>query len=239
MKFGILKAGEGYWVRIMTISIIALGTLAMAGWVFQQAGLIADKLPKSGYEMNASLAGAAPAPGTRVELLGAPDTSGAQVSLGTATVASVGRNSGLLRINAVSMNGVHEVGETFAIRGAGDVMPPGTPSVPGAMIATLGARPQIRALSPIDEQVLRLTLAGIVVLAGAYLAYWFAGRREKTVDFLIATDFEMKKVNWSTPREVMGSTWVVIAAAVLISASLFFFDFVFKTVFQSIGVLAG
>ena len=71
------------------------------------------------------------------------------------------------------------------------------------------------------------------------LAFWLAGRREKTVDFLIATDFEMKKVNWSTPKEVIGATWVVIGAAVLISASLFVFDLTFRAFFKFIGILVG
>jgi preprotein translocase SecE subunit len=61
--------------------------------------------------------------------------------------------------------------------------------------------------------------------------------RPRTVDFLIATDSEMKRVNWSTPREIRGSTYVVIGACFLLAAALFIFDLIFKTVFQSMGIL--
>ena len=37
---------------------------------------------------------------------------------------------------------------------------------------------------------------------------------------LIATDGEMKKVNWSTRKEIVGSTWVVVAATFLLTAVL-------------------
>ena len=47
----------------------------------------------------------------------------------------------------------------------------------------------------------------------------------------------MRKVNWSSRREVIGSTWVVIAAAFLISAALFVIDQAFAGFFRAIEVL--
>ena len=38
------------------------------------------------------------------------------------------------------------------------------------------------------------------------LVYYLIAVHKKVVDFLIATEGEMKKVNWSTRREIMGST---------------------------------
>jgi preprotein translocase SecE subunit len=77
----------------------------------------------------------------------------------------------------------------------------------------------------------------IVIVIGALLALWLTGMNPKSVEFLIATDMEMKKVNWSTRRDVIASTWVVIGAAFLISALLFVFDLVLQKFFQLIGVL--
>lgn len=82
--------------------------------------------------------------------------------------------------------------------------------------------------------------AGMAVLFGGFfaaLAYWLIGVRARTVDFLINTDLEMKKVNWSTRREVVGSTTVVLGAAFLIAGFCFGFDLAFATLFDWIGVL--
>ena len=56
---------------------------------------------------------------------------------------------------------------------------------------------------------------------------------------LTATDMEMKKVNWSSKREIIGSTWVVVIVAVSIAAILFVVDIFFKELFSAIGILTG
>jgi len=55
--------------------------------------------------------------------------------------------------------------------------------------------------------------------------------------FMIATEGEMKKVNWSSRREILGSTWAVIGLTILIALLCFVFDRVFQIFFQWIGVL--
>lgn len=80
--------------------------------------------------------------------------------------------------------------------------------------------------------------AGLAVVGGLLL-YWLFGVNRTAVDFFIATEGELKKVNWSTRREVIGSTWVVIIVAMFISALLFVVDIFFKEIFQMVGVLAG
>ncbi|MBI1827694.1 MAG: preprotein translocase subunit SecE [Planctomycetes bacterium] len=54
---------------------------------------------------------------------------------------------------------------------------------------------------------------------------------------MIATEGEMKKVNWSSRREVVGSTKVVILFSMAMALYLFVVDIVFQTLFQAIGVL--
>ncbi len=76
------------------------------------------------------------------------------------------------------------------------------------------------------------------LLAGFALALYYAfGRRQNVVDFTIATEAEMKKVNWPTQKEVIGSTWIVIAGTLLLAALLAVVDLVFGFFFKLIGVL--
>lgn len=77
-------------------------------------------------------------------------------------------------------------------------------------------------------------------VVGALLAcYWIYGTNRRSVDFFVATEGEMKKVNWSTRREIFGSTWVVIFVAVGMAVLLFVVDSGFSEFFKAIGVLQG
>jgi preprotein translocase subunit SecE len=62
--------------------------------------------------------------------------------------------------------------------------------------------------------------------------------KPSVADFLIATDSEMKKVNWTTKAELIGSTKVVIGFMFVIAILLFTFDTVFGFVFHWLRVLA-
>lgn len=73
---------------------------------------------------------------------------------------------------------------------------------------------------------------------GGGLIYYYIGLNRKVVDFMIATEGEMKKVNWSTRREVLGSTWVVIAMTFIIAVLIFALDYlVYAPIFRAAGVL--
>jgi preprotein translocase SecE subunit len=88
------------------------------------------------------------------------------------------------------------------------------------------------------EPVYVQAIGAVIVLAVfGYLGYQLIGRRPKVVDFMIATEGEMKKVNWSTRREILGSTWVVIGLTMFIAVYCFGFDLIFNKFFQFIGVL--
>ena len=78
---------------------------------------------------------------------------------------------------------------------------------------------------------------GLLMILGAGLTWWLVGVRQPTVEFLIATDGEMKKVNWSTRKDVTASTWVVVMWSVLLAGGLFAIDFLFSQFFKLIGVL--
>jgi preprotein translocase subunit SecE len=75
------------------------------------------------------------------------------------------------------------------------------------------------------------------VLALLLFFAWRMMNKPSNVDFLIATDSEMKKVNWTTRAELVGSTKVVILFMFLIAIFLFGIDLLFGYFFYFINVL--
>ncbi|TVQ51519.1 MAG: preprotein translocase subunit SecE [Phycisphaerales bacterium] len=69
------------------------------------------------------------------------------------------------------------------------------------------------------------------------IAYYLIGVKPKFVDFLIATEGEMKKVNWSSRQEVFGSTWIIISMTVFIAIICFLWDLLYQWIFSTAGVL--
>lgn len=97
---------------------------------------------------------------------------------------------------------------------------------------------RLQLFAVIGENVYLHTAIPLVVLAAcAYLIFWLVGRNETTVNFLIATEGEMKKVNWSSRKEVWGATRVVIVTVFALGLILFLVDLFFIIFFSGIGVL--
>ncbi|MFK7789946.1 MAG: preprotein translocase subunit SecE [Phycisphaeraceae bacterium] len=78
-------------------------------------------------------------------------------------------------------------------------------------------------------------VAATAVGVGAIL--WWLLNKPKIADFMIATENEMKKVNWPSKQAVMGLTWIVIVGTLLIALILFVADFGFTNIFQALGIL--
>jgi len=66
---------------------------------------------------------------------------------------------------------------------------------------------------------------------------WYYLNKPKVVDFFIATESEMKKVNWTSRKEIIGSTKVVISFMFIMAIFLFFVDLFFAWLFWMIKVL--
>ena len=75
-----------------------------------------------------------------------------------------------------------------------------------------------------------------VAVALAIIA-WRLMNKPTHVDFLIATDSEMKKVNWTSRDDLIGATKVVILFMFFIAAFLLLIDVIFGYFFQLITVL--
>lgn len=92
------------------------------------------------------------------------------------------------------------------------------------------------------EQATSPAMGKVLGLCGGFLIVFFAivhrvMNKPRVVEFLIATDSEMKKVNWTSRAELMGSTKVVIVFMVLVSVILFFFDTFFGQLFYMLKIL--
>jgi preprotein translocase subunit SecE len=77
----------------------------------------------------------------------------------------------------------------------------------------------------------RFGVPTVLVVGLALLMYWLVNR-PRTADFLIATEGEMKKVSWSSRREVIGSTKVVIITTFIVAGILYAVDAVFVALFN-------
>jgi preprotein translocase subunit SecE len=82
-------------------------------------------------------------------------------------------------------------------------------------------------------------LSGIIIAFAAAMGLltWYAINKPGNADFLIATDSEMKKVNWTSKTELIGSTKVVIFFMITIAVFLFMMDLFFGYLFYWLHVL--
>src|SRR3954469_4109669 len=97
-------------------------------------------------------------------------------------------------------------------------------------------RPRIPWLAEQGHRSRSLWVALIFLIAYGIGVFWFMNR-PTNAEFLIATDSEMKKVNWTSRKELIGSTRVVIGFMFLIAGFLFGIDIVFGYVFHWMGIL--
>jgi len=235
MSFGIYKQGQGYWVRVMTAAFIGVLIISAAAWGWGQAGTI--RLPARTWSFSISNVQGQARPGDTVELFKYDDSAqnaveGSEelINFGTAIVESYAPGKGATAVIVVGNfenNDVRDKGNETMRISAGPADSP-----------TLAAQvkgPRATPIYPIEY--LQSVTAGAIMLIGAICLYIFVGAKKGTVEFLIATDGEMKKVNWTTYREVKGSTIVVIVATFLIAGFLFGVDTLFAKIFSAIGVL--
>ena len=81
--------------------------------------------------------------------------------------------------------------------------------------------------------------AAVGVIAVFGILGFLVMNRKNIVDFMIATEAEMKKVHWPTWPEIWRNTFVVIAGTLILAGLLMIFDFIFGWFFKSINLLEG
>ena len=77
----------------------------------------------------------------------------------------------------------------------------------------------------------------VALIGGMGGLLWWLLNKPNIVDFMIATEAEMKKVNWPSRREIVGSTIVVIGGTLLMAGFLFVINLIFGKIFLEIGIL--
>jgi preprotein translocase subunit SecE len=65
------------------------------------------------------------------------------------------------------------------------------------------------------------------------LIYWLMNK-PNFADFLIAAEGEIKKVSWSSRKEITVSTFIVIFVVISMTIMLFTADFIFKYLFMEV-----
>lgn len=233
MSFGIYKSGQGYWVRVMTAAFCGVLIIAAAAYGWGQAGAI--RLPARAWTFSINNVEGTVNAGDSVVLYHYNENAvnpEVPVEFGEATVdeITIGKGAtGKMIISNFSNDDVRDNGNSAIEIRKGEE---------GAY--TLDAAVRGSSPTPIyPVQYLQSAVAGGIMLIGAIGLYFFVGSKKNIVEFLIATDGEMKKVNWTTYREIKGSTIVVIVATFLIAGFLFGVDTLFSSFFKAIGVLEG
>ena len=67
----------------------------------------------------------------------------------------------------------------------------------------------------------------------AFLVYWFLNK-PVVADFLIAAEGEMKKVSWSSRKEIAVSTFIVIVVVLMLAVLIGLTDLIFSVFFAAI-----
>ncbi|MBX3388233.1 MAG: preprotein translocase subunit SecE [Phycisphaeraceae bacterium] len=210
----------------MTAALSGLLVAAGAGWLWQQLAIVS--LPTPTWRMTVRDAGLEIQPGQQIELLTKGAHEGDYIKIGSATAKTwetLTKSQHQLVAGDITMDGTQSPSDTQGIRNT---------AKPERVLLLEGRAGGI----PIFQRVyLQAGGAGLFLIGGAILIFWIVGLKHRTVDFLIATDAEMKKVNWSTRREITMQTQVVIVAFFLIAALIFAIDYVFQGIFRLLHVI--
>jgi preprotein translocase subunit SecE len=84
--------------------------------------------------------------------------------------------------------------------------------------------------------IVQTTVPVVVFAILGFLLYWLVNR-PSVADFMIAAEAEVKKVSWSSRKEVSVSTFIVIVVVVGMAALLAITDVFFHSVFMFIHLL--
>lgn len=85
--------------------------------------------------------------------------------------------------------------------------------------------------------VFRYLVPGLVVLAGAWVAYRLVNI-PRFADFLIAVEAEMNKVSWPSRGELLRSSVVVMVMIFALAVVLFAYDLIWRILLTALGVMS-
>ncbi len=100
-----------------------------------------------------------------------------------------------------------------------------------AIIAGLGCLQLYKKLDGTDLGLWVKTMVPAGLLVGLGLLIFWLVNKPSVADFMVAAEGEMKKVSWSSRKEIAVSTFIVIMVVILMAILLGITDLVFQMFF--------
>jgi preprotein translocase SecE subunit len=102
------------------------------------------------------------------------------------------------------------------------------------IVVVLGCLLLYRKLEGADMGLWVSTMVPVGISAGFALFIFWLSSRPLVADFLIAAESEMKKVSWSSKKEIAVSTFIVIVLVIILAMLLGVTDLGFKLFFTEV-----
>ncbi|UCC22317.1 MAG: preprotein translocase subunit SecE [Planctomycetota bacterium] len=100
-----------------------------------------------------------------------------------------------------------------------------------AIVAGLGCLQLYRKLDGTDLGLWVKTMVPAGLFVGFSLLIFWLANKPSVADFMVAAEGEMKKVSWSSRKEIAVSTFIVIMVVILMAVLLGITDLVFQVFF--------
>lgn len=243
MALAIYKSGQGYWTRMLTAIGAGILVLAGMGWLWQQLSAMGTNVtPTYSYAEFASgvstWAKNANHPAAALTSLGSvtiekdqdhPPTKYILTDKATKQTFELTPTQFAAAINAAQDNvsKQHKIKSDLDVTAEDVLSAEVSDQTLTVGVATFAARNRLYIQSAIELVVLAIFAVGI----------YYILNKPKVVDFMIATEAEMRKVSWPDRREIVGSTWVVICGTLMMAVLLQLVDVIFFKFFAAIHVL--
>src|SRR4051812_36381465 len=126
MALGLYKAGQGYWVRVLTATMAGIVVLAGCAWLWNELDKASGIIPRPTWTvtMVAPVTGT-PEPGQAVSLMGEAAAGGVAPEIGKAVVkaSDVSATGGELTIKQITMTAGHDPSQVKSIVGTAGAAP--------------------------------------------------------------------------------------------------------------------
>lgn len=224
------KPGQGKTARLLTAAGLAAVFLGVIFWVTAETGILFRSLQNVPIEFGTVAAN------YERRLEGKPNT---QLQVGSESAAAIANHFGeeLRNANIRIVQPESREIDTAIIEDIN--VEAGTLSLNKSLKNDYTTAAQVQAVQGKNYLIwIKWGVAIFLLLAAGIFMLWVLNR-PRIVDFLIATEAEMRKVNWPARREVIGSTWVVVLGTLMMALLLWVVDVVFAELFISIDVLEG
>lgn len=241
MALSIYKPGQGFWTRILTAAGVAALVVTGVFWIWAELAVIGTG-PATASKPRSELA-------QRLVSWGVANQHPiAALSAIRDVQTKIAPNESATFILLDNQNANYTI-SAQQLQTAWDFRLPSESAITRRIENTLPRPPHkltldgttvLADLPPTFAYTNRLYIQLIVsvcILAFFTVLTWWLLNKPRIVDFMIATEAEMKKVNWPTRRETVGSTIVVVSGTFMMAVGLWVVDLIFSELFININIL--